>query len=76
MPDPCVSCPRLRFCETHDISPLDCKLMDFNEVENDGVEFEDDDELANTAPWNIVDYRCTENILDYGDTDDIVEEDK
>jgi hypothetical protein len=53
--------------------------LESEDEENDPAVLEEEEELSNTAPWNITDYRCTENILDYGDTgdiDDIIEDEE
>ena len=47
------------------VIPMDCdddqdKFVDYS-----------DDLLANDKPWNIVESRCTETMLDYGDAEDI-----
>jgi hypothetical protein len=72
MSDPCIGCRHLRFCEEHNISFLDCDGIDFDDPE--AIIVSDEEELSNTAPWNITEYRLVENIIDYGDSDDVIEE--
>ena len=77
MNDPCLNCPHLAVCDKLDIIPNDCEDVDFNDPESISKYLAtNDDELANTAPWNITDNRLIENILDYGDADDTLEEDE
>ena len=49
--------------------------MDWDDTE-EYIPLQDDEELANNQPWNIVEYRCTETVLDCGDEDDIVSDDE
>ena len=80
MCDPCLDCPHLHICSYWDISPQDCDTIDFTDPD-DITRFitEDNEGLANSCIWNIVDNRCVDTLLDYGesdcgDEDDVVEE--
>ena len=75
MSDPCLNCKHLRFCEDNGVSPVDCDSMNWDDTE-EYIPLQDDEELANNQPWNIVEYRCTETVLDCGDEDDIVSDDE
>ena len=50
------------------VIPADCE-----DEEDRFVELADD-LLANDKPWNMVESRYTDNIVDYGDLDDLVSE--
>ena len=47
--------------------------MESDDEENPTLDYSDE-LLSNDKPWNMVESRCTENITDYGDTEDIEEE--
>jgi hypothetical protein len=75
MSDPCLGCRHLQLCEKLGVSHLNCEALDLDDPDEYAIGVSDE-ELANNQPWNIVEYRCTETVLDCGDEDDIVSNDE
>ena len=75
MSDPCLNCKHLRFCEDNGVSRW-IAIAWIGTIRKNIFLCKDDEELANNQPWNIVEYRCTETVLDCGDEDDIVSDDE